>query len=171
MRVIRFILALAVCTLIQTAGLQITPLFARVVDVFLVLVLVWALPSSPLQAMLYGLVAGWTTDALAGLPFGTFGIADTLTAFTVAMVAQRLVIERGISRFGIFTAAALVQIGTLTLLARVFAAATDMPGLGWVALKAVTTGLLAALAVGLGGGIRRRWARARRDRGSRLRFG
>lgn len=171
MRVIRFFIALAVCVVVQTVGLQISPTFTRAVDVFLVLVVVRSLSSSPAQAMLYGLVAGWTADALAGLPFGTFGIADTLTAFAVAMVAQRLVIERSLSRFGIFTAAALVQIAALTLLARVFVAAGDAPGIVWVVVKALTTGLLATLVMGVAASMTRRWSQARRDRGSRLRFG
>jgi rod shape-determining protein MreD len=171
MRVVRFFAALALCVIVQTVGLQITPAFTQVVDVFLVLVVVRALGSSPAQAMLYGLIAGWTADALAGLPFGTFGVADTLTAFAVATVAQRLVIERSLSRFGVFGAAALLQIATLALLARVFVAAGDIPGILWIIVKALTTGLLATVAMGVGASARRRWSRARRNRGSRLRFG
>ena len=171
MRVIRFFAALAICVVVQTVGLQISPLFTQAVDVFLVLVVVRSLTVSPAQAMLYGLIAGWTADALAGLPFGTFGVADTLTAFAVAMVAQRLVIERSFSRFGIFTAAAVVQIASLAVLARVFVAAGDVPGIVWVVVKALTTGLLATVVMGVGASMRRRWSRARRDRGSRLRFG
>jgi len=171
MRTLRFILALALCVLIQTAGLEIWPYFTRAVDVFLVLTLVRALDSRPVPAMIYGMLAGWTADALAGAPFGMYGIADTLTAFIVAMAAQRLVIERTPGRVGVAAAAALLQLATLAVLARVFVISGDRPEVIWMVLKALTTGLLTALVISAGGAARRRWARAKRDRGSRLRFG
>lgn len=171
MRILRFILALALCVLIQTAGLEVWSFFTRAVDVFLVLALVRALDSRPVPAMVYGMLAGWTADALAGTPFGMYGVANTLTAFIVAAAAQRLVIERAPGRMGVSAAAAVFQLLILYVLARVFLVSGDQPEVLWMVVKALTTGVLTAIAIGLSASLRRRWARARRDRGSRLRFG
>jgi rod shape-determining protein MreD len=95
----------------------------------------------PLEALLAGIAAGWTADALAGTPLGVNGLADSAVGYAAALVAQRLVVHRRSSLAGVFAAAAAAQGAILALLALLFLDGRELPGPGVVLLRAATSAL------------------------------
>lgn len=169
-RLAGFLLALVLCVLVQAAGLALWPGFSLVMDAFLVLTLLRAMDSPPVPAMLYGALAGWATDALAGTPLGLHGIADTLVAFAVSMAAQRLVLRQGVGLLVACTAAAALQQLVLWPLAAAFAAGAQAPGFGWAVAKSLAVAVVATAIKGIGRRLRGRRRERRRARSSRLHF-
>lgn len=169
-RLVGFLLALVLCVLVQAAGLAAWPGFSLAMDAFLVLTLLRALGSRPVPAMLYGAVAGWATDALAGTPLGLHGIADTLVAFALSMAAQRLVLRQGVGLFVACGAGAALQQLVLWPLASAFAAGAQAPGFGWAVAKTLAVAVAATVINGIGRSLRGRRSERRRARSSRLHF-
>lgn len=165
-----FLLALVLCVLLQAAGLALWPGFGLVMDTFLVLALLRAASSRPVAAMLYGAVAGWAADALAGTPLGLHGIADTLVAFAVSMAAQRLVLSQGPALLVACAAGAALQQLVLWPLASAFAAGAQAPGLGWGVVKSLAVAAAVTLIGGLARQLNKGRAERRVARSSRLHF-
>ncbi|MCM2269287.1 MAG: hypothetical protein NDJ75_04245, partial [Thermoanaerobaculia bacterium] len=89
MAAVRFLLALALAALVQTAGTALWSYFAAIADPFLVATVVVALAGRAERALVAGLLAGWIADALAGGPVGLHGLAASAVGSASALVAQR----------------------------------------------------------------------------------
>jgi len=159
MRAGRFALALALAVLAHAAGVHLYPAFGRAVDLFLVLAVLHALDGDSRAGLLGGLAAGTAHDALAGGLFGLFGFADTIVGYGVARLSQRLVIERPSGVLPVAAVAAVVQQAVAVGLAVVLLPEPRLPEPVWLAVRAVTSGVLGTLLFAFG-----RWWRGGADR-------
>jgi rod shape-determining protein MreD len=120
MAAIKFLAGLVLAALLQTGGTALWSGFPVVVDPFLVASVVAALTGRAERALVAGTLAGWSADALAGGPFGLYGLADGAVAYATALVAQRIVVDRRSSAAGVFAAAAAAQGALLVALGVAF---------------------------------------------------
>lgn len=171
MRGLRFALALAVVVLVHATAAQVLPAFNRGVDLFLVLIVLHALPGSSLAGMLGGTAAGLAEDVLSGGAFGLHGFAGTIIGYAAARLSRRLAIQRGPGVF--LTVAGAVLVHSLLLLAVSILALPELllPGPPWLSLRAFLSGLVGVTLHTLGRHFRRALARRRASRGKRLRLG
>ncbi len=142
---LRFVVGLLAALVLHLAAARVFPALPRSVDFFLICLVANALGTSPIYGMLGGLVAGLVADALAGGPFGLYGLAGTVVGYGTAFVAQRLVIQRSISAVGVFFAAAVAQQAVLLALAVLVLPQPRAPDWLGVLVKAASTALLGAL--------------------------
>jgi rod shape-determining protein MreD len=162
--------ALLAAYLVQLVGTSVSPLFPRVVDPFL-LVLVWySLRTGPVGAELLGTATGLLQDSLAGGLFGLHAFADTLVGYGVALAAQRVVVGQQAARVLIFAAAAALQQAVMALLLRSMVASSPLPSIGSVIGKVVTSALLGAAFISMESRARTQWSSWQRRRSRQLRF-
>jgi rod shape-determining protein MreD len=160
--------------LVHLVGTRLVPGFSRWLDVFLVAIALHALRGNSLSSLLLGLGVGLLQDTLANGPLGLFGFADTLVAYGIARLAQRLVIQRATGVLLVVSFASLLQQAVLVLLAFMLLPNPSLSAPLSVAFHAA----LEAGACGLLGmtvyGATRRWVRTtearRRGRMGRLRL-
>lgn len=145
MRSLKFAAALVVAILLQVAGARLFPEFSSAIDLFLVVVVFHALDGNALAGMLGGLAAGLVTDALTGGPFGIHGVADTIVGYGTAYAVQRLVIQRATGVFQLFAVAAAAQQTLLMGISLLLLPRPEAPGIIWLAVKIVSTGLLGSV--------------------------
>ncbi len=170
MRALKFLAALAVALAVHLVGARLWADFPRVVDVFLVVVVLHALDGESLPAMLGGLVAGLVHDAFSGGLYGLYGFADTLVGYGTARLAQRLVIQRTTGVLGVVAFATAVQQTALVVLAFLLQHDPGVPEPLWVAVRAGVCGAIGMAAhVGI-----RNWRKGldarRRGRARKLRI-
>lgn len=142
MQAARFALGLAFAALVHLVGTALWSGFPVMADPLLVAAGLAALAGRPERALLAGTAAGWLADALAGGPFGLFGFADGVVAYALALVAQRVVVDRRRSAAGLLAAAAAAQGVVLVLLGVVFRDGGESPAPAELALRIATTAAL-----------------------------
>ncbi|HEX6901803.1 MAG TPA: rod shape-determining protein MreD [Thermoanaerobaculia bacterium] len=170
MQVLRLVAAVALAVLAHFVGMSLSPLFGRVVDVFLVVVALHGLRGNSLSGLLVGLLVGLLHDSLTGGPFGLFGFADTIIGYVMARLAQRLVIQRATGVLAVVAFASALQQAVVVGLILLLLPAPELPSPLWVAIQAGACGVL-GLVVHIASGHWRRTADARRrGRMSRLRL-
>jgi rod shape-determining protein MreD len=170
-RAVKLLAALAAAVLCHLLGTHLVPSFARLVDVFLVIVVLYGLQGRSLPALFAGLLVGLLHDTLTSGPYGLFGFADTIVGYTTARLAQRLVIQRSTSVFALVSFAVVAQQAIVAVLAFLLMPAPELPNPLWVVLRAGACGLL-GLAIHVAAINWRRAAEARRrGRMNRLRLG
>jgi rod shape-determining protein MreD len=171
----KLLIGCVLALLVQLIGLHLMPGFTRYVDVFLVVVAIFALDASSLAAIGVGLLIGLLQDSLANGPLGLFGFADTAVAYATARLAQRLVIQRATGVLLVIGFASLLQQALLVLLAFMLLPNPALPDpLGAAvqsAIKAVVCGVLGMMVYGGAGQWRRGVEARRRGRMGRLRLG
>jgi rod shape-determining protein MreD len=164
--------AVAVAVLLHLLGMRLMPsLFIQVVDVFLVVVVLYALEGSSLGALLAGLLVGLLHDNLSSTPYGLFGFTDTIVGYTTARLAQRLVIQRSTGVLALVSFAAVAQQAIVAGLTFLLLPAPELPNPLWVAIKAGVCGVLGMLIHIAMINWRRSSEARRRGRMSRLRLG
>lgn len=169
MRNLRFAGALLLAVLVHSAGSQLWGDFPAAVDLFLVVVVFYALGGSPLSGMLGGLVGGLVADAFTGDLYGLHGFADTIIGYGTAYAAHRIMIQRAASVFVLFALAAALQQGILIGLALAILPDAGLPSFFWLLITVGTSGVLGVVSWGLGRRIVRRFKLWRSSRSSRLR--
>jgi len=175
-RALKLLGALAAAVLFHFLGMHLLPahlasFFARGVDVFLVVLVLYALESSSLAALFVGLAIGLLHDTLTGGPYGLFGFADTIVGYSTARLAQRLVIQRATGVLALVSFAAVGQEAIVAGLAFLLQPAPELPDPVWVAVEAGVCGVLGML-IHIAWDHWQRAAEARRrGRMSRLRLG
>jgi rod shape-determining protein MreD len=166
----RFLVALGGAYLLQLLGVAISPHFSQLVAPFL-LVLVWfAMRTTPVGAQLLGAFTGLLEDSLTGGLFGLHAFADTLLAYGVSLASQRVVVGQQAVRVLIFAGAAVLQQAVLALLLVAMLEQPPLPSLGFAALKVLTTSLLGALLISMETRARSQWGAWQRRRSRQLRF-
>jgi rod shape-determining protein MreD len=168
---LKLIAALAAAVLLHLLGAHLMPSFTLFVDVFLVMVVLYALEGSSLAALLAGLVVGLLHDTLTSGPYGLFGFADTIVGYTTARLAQRLVIQRSTGVLALVSFASVAQQAIVAGLAFVLLPTPELPNPLWVAVKAGVCGLLGMLIHIATINWRRSAETRKRGRMSRLRLG
>lgn len=171
MRVLKLTAALAAAVLAHLLVMHLVPSFGRLVDVFLVVVVLYALEASSLASLFAGLLVGLLHDTLTSGPYGLFGFADTIVGYATARLAQRLVIQRSTGVLALVSFSAVAQQAIVAGLAFLLLPAPELPNPVWVAVRAGVCGLLGmSIYVTMD-----RWRKAadtrRRGRMSRLRLG
>ena len=170
MRALKLLAGVAAALLVHLAGTQLFGGFGRFVDVFLVVVVIYALEGETLSAIFVGLLVGLLHDTLTGGPFGLFGFADTIVGYSAARLAQRLVIQRATGVLAVVSFAAALQEAVVVGLMVMLLPDPQLPTPFGVALKAGLCGVLGMILYIAGS----RWQQGsesrRRNRMSRLRF-
>lgn len=170
MPALRLVMAIALAALAHFVGMSVSPLFGRVVDVFLVVVALHGLRGNSLSGLLVGFLVGLLHDTLTGGPFGLFGFAGTIIGYVTARLAQRLVIQRATGVLAVVAFASALQQAIVVGLSLLLLPAPELPSPLWVAIQAGASGVL-GLVVYIASGHWRRSADARRrGRMSRLRL-
>ena len=170
MRGLRFVVALAVATLLDVAGVSLFPQFSLAVDFFLVIVVFNAMDGNSVAGMTGGMVAGLVADGVTGGYFGLYGIANTIIGYGTAITAQRLVIQRPASSLLVFAVASAAQQLILLGISLLFLADADLPQYSWILVKVGTTGLLGGALYLANLRMRSRVEMWRRTRKTRIRF-
>jgi rod shape-determining protein MreD len=170
MGLVRFATALALAVFVHMVGLKVWPTLSLAINPFVVLLAFYALRAGPLAGLATGVLVGIIEDSLSGGLFGLHGCADTVVGFSLAAVAQRVVIDRTTGVFLAATAASSVQQGILICLELLLFADPEVPDLLWVVAQALSCGLFTAVCFSGLGQWRARYESWRRYRGSRLHF-
>ncbi len=171
MTFVKFLLALLAAYLVHLVGVSASPLFPRIVDPFLLVVVWYSMRTGPVAAELIGTGTGLLQDALSGGLFGLYAFANTVVGYAVALAAQRVVVGQQAARVLIFAAAAaLQQLVLVGLLRSMVGEYAPVPSLGSVLGKLVTTALLGALLISTESRARTGWSSWQRRRSRTLRF-
>lgn len=170
MLTVRFFAALVAAVAAHTLGVRLWPDFARSVDLFLVVAVLFARRGDSLAGLLGGLAAGLVHDVLGAGPFALHGFADTAVGYAVARLSQRLVVDRASGVLLMTLLAAVVQRVILAALTLVLLADPALPEPGWVALQVTTTAAVAAAFFLVSRRLTSGLATRRRNRSKRLHF-
>ncbi len=167
MKLLRFVIGLICAVLIQTLGLQLFSHFALAFDPFLILVVYHSLDGSTAWSSIGGSTAGLAQDALSGGPYGLHGFANTLVAFVASRLQQRLVIQQPSQVGLLFVLSAALQMAILASLQFLIVSGAELPGLGSMAARLVSSGIVGAMLFLLAGRVRawdKDWRARRRTR-------
>src|SRR5215211_1363717 len=103
---------LAVCValaVVAQTGLSTVWPPARYADLTLVVVVYFALQRDAVQAVVLGTVAGLATDVLSGGLLGARGFSKTLTAYLLAALVTRVMLDNPLLRIPVLAAAAAFE--------------------------------------------------------------
>jgi rod shape-determining protein MreD len=171
-RALKLFAGIALAVLAHFVGMQVSPGFGRVLDVFLVVVVLYALEGGSLSSIFVGFFVGLLHDTLSGGGhFGLFGFADTIVGYGTARLAQRLVIQRATGVLGVVAFASALQQVIVVGLTFLLLPDPALPDPLWVAIKAGACGLLGMAAYVAGRHWRSTLEGRRRSRMNRLRLG
>src|SRR6267143_4118340 len=111
------------------------------VDLALMLVVYFALQREPLQALVVGAVAGLATDFVSGPPalLGAGGFSQTLTAYAIYFVAQRVMLDTTILRIPVLASASLIDNVVYVGMHRLLGQTPPMPFIQSLSYKLVAT--------------------------------
>src|SRR3954469_22814013 len=125
MRQLKIAVVLTVAILLQSSLRNIwEPLVY--IDLPLIVVVYFALQRDMLQALMVGVCAGLATDALSsGSLLGAGGFSKTLTAYIIAALATRVMLDNPLVRIPVLAGAALFDAAIYVLLHRML----DQPSL------------------------------------------
>lgn len=117
-------LALLLALVAQTALGQLAPAQARLLDLFLIVVVYCGLAYGESHGMLVGAAAGWIQDSLAGgSVVGISGLAKVLVGFGVGVAGARFLVAGGAQRLVVVFVASLADALIVERLASLF----DLP--------------------------------------------
>jgi rod shape-determining protein MreD len=97
-------------------------------DLTLIVVVYFALQRDAVQAVVLGTVAGLTTDALSGGLLGARGFSMTLTAYLLAALVTRVMIDNPLLRIPVIAGAAAFNTVVYLLLHQFFGQPPNPPG-------------------------------------------
>lgn len=169
MGAVRFALTLAAALAGHVVGAWLVPELPRVLDLFLVVTVLNALPGSSTAGLLGGTAAGLTHDALSGRLYGLHGFADTLVGYAVARAAQRLDLAGPGAVLVTLALATLLEEAVLVLVA-VLLTDPQAPDPVWVVAEALVNGAVGTIAYVVGSRFHAVRDRARKKRMSKIRL-
>lgn len=171
MHALKLFAGLVAAVLFHLVLMQVWPDLARLVDVFLVVVVLNGLGGNSLSGLFAGLLVGMVHDTLTNNPFGLFGFADTIVGYSTARLAQRLVIQRPTGVLAVVSFAAALQEAVVVALMVMLLPDPELPAPVGVAVRAGLCGVLGMFLYIMGNRWRRGADARRRSRMSRLRLG
>jgi rod shape-determining protein MreD len=167
----RFLGALLAVFVIHLLGVTFVPYFSSAVDLFVVWIVLEASRGDEVRGMLAGVCSGLAEDALSGALYGLHGFAGTVVGFAVARTSRRLASQDpgvlGLVALGAQPLHELVAI----LLESLLVAEGGQPLLGWIAVRTLTTALLALAALVVAERFERRWDDWQKTRTRRVSLG
>ncbi len=119
--------AVAVAVVLQSSLSAVWPPFAYV-DLPLVVVVYFALRRDAVQAVIIGTVAGLAADVLSGGLLGAGGFAMTLTAYILAALVTRVMIDNTLLRIPVLAGSAAFNTVVYLLLHQLFGQPPNPPG-------------------------------------------
>ena len=122
---------LAVCValaVVAQTGLSTVWPPARYADLTLVVVVYFALQRDAVQAVVLGTVAGLATDVLSGGLLGARGFSMTLTAYLLAALVTRVMLDNPLLRIPVIAGAAALNTVVYLLLHQFFRHPQNPPG-------------------------------------------
>jgi rod shape-determining protein MreD len=167
---LKLLAGIVLAALVHFVGVRLWPDFARLIDVFLVVVALHGLRGNSLSGLLVGLLVGLLQDTLSSGPFGLFGFADTIIGYVAARLAQRLVIQRPTGVLGLVSFASALQQAIIVGLTFVLLPTPAPLDPVWAVARAGACGLLGMIFYIAGGRWRSSSETRRRGRMSRLRL-
>lgn len=170
MLALRFAAALVAAVAAHTFGVWLWPEFARSIDLFLVVTVLFARRGDTLAGLLCGLAAGLVHDVLGAGPFALHGFANTAIGYGVARLSQRMVVDQAGGVLLLTLIAAVVQRTILAALALTLLTSPALPEPGWAALQVTLTAVTAAAVHLAGRRLISGLATRRRKRSKRLHF-
>jgi cell shape-determining protein MreD len=169
---LKFFAGLIAAVLLHLALMELWPDLARLVDVFLVVVVLNGLGGNSLAGLFAGLLVGLVHDSLNhSTSFGLFGFADTIVGYSTARLAQRLVIQRPTGVLAVVSFAAALQEAIVVALTVMLLPGQELPTPFAVAVRAGLCGVLGMFLYIAGTRWRSGADARRRSRMSRLRLG
>jgi len=162
---LRFVLGLGLATVVALVGGHLVPGFAGYADPFLVVAVLAATAVGPLGALAAGSAAGWVADALGGGPFGLFGFTHGAVGYAVALVAQRIVVDRKSSLAGILAAAGAAQGALLAAVGVLLVGPAGVPSVVELAARVGSTVVLGGAWLFASRTVVGRWRKRRRKSG------
>jgi rod shape-determining protein MreD len=125
MQQLKIAAVLVVAIVLQSSLRAIWPHFVYI-DLPLIVVVYFALQRDVLQALIVGAAAGLATDALSsGGLLGAGGFSKTLTAYLIASLSTRVMLDNPLMRIPVLAGAALLDATVYNLLHRML----DQPSL------------------------------------------
>ena len=116
------------------------------IDLPLIVVVYFALQRDMLQALMVGVCAGLATDALSsGSLLGAGGFSKTLTAYIIAALATRVMLDNPLVRIPVLAGAALLDATVYVLLHRMLGQASQMPFVERVSYELIWTTVIGTL--------------------------
>ena len=122
---------LAICVALAVVGQLSLPTVWRpavYADLTLIVVVYFALQRDAVQAVVLGTVAGLATDALSGGLLGARGFSLTLTAYLLAALVTRVMIDNPLLRIPVIAGAAAFNTVVYLLLHQFFGQPPNPPG-------------------------------------------
>lgn len=147
MQVLRLFAALFAALVIHLVIVSATPELARVLDVFLLVVVFQAMSARPLRATLAGTLVGLTQDAVSGGLYGLHGVACTCVGYLMARVAQSLSLQKSYYVALFFASASLLEQLVLQALLAGLLQRPSLPSPLELTFSVLVTGALGALVV------------------------
>lgn len=165
--VARFFAGLLAVFVTHLLGVTFVPYFSSAIDLFLVLIVLEASRGDEVRGMLAGVVTGLAEDALSGALYGLHGFAGTVVGFAVARTSRRMASQDP----GVLGLVALgaqpVHELTVALLQSLLLPEGTRPDLPWMAVRTLTTAVLAFAVLVVGERLGQRygvWQKSRRRR-------
>lgn len=174
---LRFLVGLVASVAAWSLAVRINAAMAPIFDPLLVLVVYHAVrpgefgrPASPLTCALVGSVAGLAHDVLTGGRLGLYGFSDTLAAWIVSKVQQRMVLQQTLQIGLVGMLASAFQLAVLATLQFLMVPAGELPAVGPAVLRVVLTGVLLVFVHAGAERVRVLEAQWREKRRARVRF-
>ena len=138
MRQLKIALVLALAIILQSSLSVVWRPFVYV-DLPLIVVVYFALQRNPLQALVIGAVAGLAADALGGGLLGAGGFSKTLTAYLIAALATRIMLDNPLLRIPVLAGAALLDTTVYVFLHRMLGQPSLIPFVETASFKLIAT--------------------------------
>lgn len=171
LEIARFLGGLLAVFVIHLLGVTFVPYFSSVVDLFLVWIVLEASRGDEVRGMFAGVCSGLAADALAGALYGLHGFSGTVVGFAVARTSRRLAShDPGVLGLVALGAQPLYEL-VVALLETLLVAEGARPQLPWIAVRTLTTALLALTALVVSERFERRWDDWQKTRPRRVSLG
>lgn len=156
--------------LVHLVAVRLLPGFSRVVDLFLVVIVLHSLDGDTLAGLFGGLAAGLVQDAVTVGLYGLHGFAGTIVGYAAARASQLLMIRQVTVVGLLFILAAMLQQAVLVGLLLFFLPNPEIPSFSWLVAKSLGCGLVGVALFVTGQQLNPWVARWRRGRSSKVRL-
>src|ERR1051325_6082278 len=145
MQQLKIAVVVALAVILQSSLRQIWPPLVHI-DLPLIVTVYFALQRDVLQAMIIGAAAGLATDALSGGGLlGAGGFSLTLTAYLIATLATRVMLDNPLVRIPVIAGAALFDATIFVFLHRMFVSAPLPPFVETASYKVIWTTIVGTI--------------------------
>lgn len=135
----------ALAVILQSVLRQIWPPLVHI-DLPLIVTVYFALQRDVLQAMMVGAIAGLATDSLSGGGLlGAGGFSLTLTAYLIATLATRVMLDNPLVRIPVIAGAALFDATVFVLLHRMLDQPSQLPFVETASYKVIWTTIVGTI--------------------------